>query len=149
MDDSGAAALPGAAQNACVEILTRGELQHCPRWSKAFASQRKDHRFYDIVENTIEQGFEYRYFALKDAGGRIRAIQPFFLVDQDLLAGTGPSVQTVARWLRRFWPGFMCMRTLMVGCAVGEGHLDDGDVLPHTMQARLLAPRRLSTMRAG
>src|SRR5215472_13921939 len=68
-----------------VEILSRTGIARCPHWASAFARERKDHRYYEIVEDTIDQGFEYGYFALKDGCGEIRAIQPFFVNDQDLL----------------------------------------------------------------
>src|SRR5262249_54089685 len=57
----------------------------------------------------------------------VRAIQPYFLVDQDLLAGMSGGTKIVSG-LRRVWPRFMRARTLMVGCAAGGGHLggDDG-----------------------
>ena len=58
-------------------------------WKASFANQRKDWRYYQIVEDTIVQGFDYRYFILEDAKGEVRAVQPFFLLDQDLLQGSG------------------------------------------------------------
>ncbi len=73
------------------------------------------------------QGFDYRYFVLTGEGGEVRAIQPFFLLDQDLLAGAGPRIARLAETIRRIWPRFLLMRTLMVGCAAGEGHLDAQD----------------------
>jgi hypothetical protein len=30
----------------------------------------------------------FRYFAIKDEDGSVRAVQPFFIIDQDLLLGT-------------------------------------------------------------
>src|SRR4051794_1645153 len=68
-------------------VATRDELAQCDRWSRAFAAQRKDRRYYEIVEDTIRQGFDYRYFVVEDAGGSVRAVQPFLLRDQDLLQG--------------------------------------------------------------
>ena len=41
--------------------------------------------------------------------------------------------------VRRVWPRFMRQRTMMVGCAAGEGHLDGADEMPHDLQAQLLA----------
>ena len=57
----------------------------------------------------------------------VRAIQPYFVVDQDLLAGVSVGFKTVLVRVRRLWPRFMHARTLMVGCAAGEGHLDGDD----------------------
>ena len=110
-----------------VEIKTGAQIQGTPAWADAFTGLRKDRRYYELVEDTIHQGFEYRYFVLSDEYGQVRAIQPFFIADQDLLAGMGGGVSKVAALIRRFWPRFMCMRTLMVGCAAGEGHLDAED----------------------
>jgi predicted N-acyltransferase len=104
-------------------IVSRAALAHHPRWQRAFAGRRKDHRYYEIVEDTIS-GFDYRYIVITDAGGAVVAIQPCFVLDQDLLQGAGRSVAAVAARVRRYWPRFMRMRTLMVGCVAGEAHID-------------------------
>lgn len=109
-----------------VEVIARRDLDCLPEWRNAFANLRKDHRYYELVEDTIAQGFEYRYFVVRDADSRVLAIQPFLLLDQDLLAGAGPRTGALAGILRRFWPRFLHLRTLMIGCAAGEGHLDGG-----------------------
>jgi hypothetical protein len=127
-------------QKGGVEITSRDALSRCPHWARAFASKRKDHRYYEIVEETIPQGFEYRYFAIKDEHGKVRAVQPFFIHDQDLLEGISPRARWVVAGMRRAWPRFMRMRTLMVGCVAGEGHLDDADGMSSDWQVRLLAP---------
>jgi hypothetical protein len=118
--------------------MSRAELADCRHWRNAFAGQRKDHRFYELVEDTIRQGFEYRYFAIKDGDGEVQAIQPFFILDQDLLAGIDSRIRAIVESVRSVWPRFLKMRTLMVGCAVGEGHLD-GVVLSRGCNAGLLA----------
>jgi Acetyltransferase (GNAT) domain len=122
-----------------VDVLTGAELAGCRRWQRAFADERKDRRYYEIIEATLRQGFDHRYFALRDAGGEVRAVAPFFVLDQDLCAGMSAGVRKVIAALRRPWPGFMTARTLMIGCAAGEGHLDGADEVPHDAQARLLA----------
>jgi hypothetical protein len=122
-----------------VEVATRSELARYPHWVRAFSSERKDHRYYELVEDTIRQGFDYRYFVIKDATGEVRAIQPFFILDQDMLAGVGGPISTAAQFVRRWWPGFMTTRTLMVGCAAGEGHLDRTNELSCRRDAELLA----------
>jgi hypothetical protein len=121
-----------------VEIMSRAGLARCDRWRDAFAGCRKDHRYYEVVEDTIHQGFDYRYFAIKDNCGHVLAIQPFFILDQDLVAGMDPKVRANIHFVRRLWPSFLKLRTLMVGCAVGEGHLD-GDELSHRCNVQLLA----------
>jgi hypothetical protein len=110
-----------------IEIMSRAEIERCAGWSSVFANERKDHRYYEVVEDTIHQGFDYRYFVMKDGRGETRAVQPFFINDQDLLAGTGARIRRLTSAIRRVWPRFMRMRTLMIGCAAGEGHLGAGD----------------------
>jgi hypothetical protein len=126
-------------QTGSVEVTSRDELSRCPHWARAFSGKRKDHRYYEIVEETILQRFEYRYFAIKDEQGEVRAVQPFFIHDQDLLEGVSPRGRLVVAFIRRAWPRFMRMRALMVGCAAGEGHLDEADGRPPEWQIRLLA----------
>src|SRR3954468_11789601 len=73
-----------SAPDRRVYVVTCEELDDCPRWSRAFASHRKDFRYYEVVEETILQGFDYHYFVITDPDGGVRAVQPFFLLDQDL-----------------------------------------------------------------
>jgi len=68
---------------------------------------------------------------------RVCAVQPFFIIDQDLLLGTNTRFEGVIGFVRRLWRRFMKMRTLMVGCAAGEGHLDGAEQLHRAMQSPL------------
>ena len=111
-------------RDGSVCVATRQQLEKIPAWRKAFANQRKDRRYYEIVEDTIIQGFEYRYFVLEDKSGQVRAVQPFFVLRQDILQGSGPRVLKIVNGIRRKIPSFLTLRTLMVGCAAGEGHVD-------------------------
>lgn len=129
---------PGRLDADKVYVASRAELARCSHWARAFADQRKDHRHFELVEDTIHQGFDYRYFAVTNEGGEVCAVQPFFVLDQDLVAGTGPRIRAIVHVLRRLWPRFLTIRTLMVGCAVGEGHLDGGQ--ENHAHAGLLAP---------
>jgi len=122
-----------------VEVASREDLSRSRHWARAFAGKRKDHRYYEIVEQTLPQGFEYRYFAIKDENNEVQAVQPFFIHDQDLLEGVGTKTRRAVAFIRRIWPRFMRMRALMVGCVAGEGHLDDADDMPSEWQVRLLA----------
>jgi hypothetical protein len=134
-----------------VQVLRRAELARCSFWQTAFARQRKDRRFYELVEDTLDQGFDYRYFAVVDKGGEVRAVQPFLIVDQDLLAGLADRIVRLAGLVRRVWPRFLRLSTLMVGCAAGEGHLDGLDEAAQQAIASALATaipvhaRRLGT----
>src|SRR5215468_1331001 len=121
-----------------VNVISRDQLRNCRHWQHAFASQHKDRRYYEIVEDTIHPEFDYWYFAIRDPEG-IQAIQPFFILDQDILAGVNPYFRRFAKAIRLQWPRFMFMKTMMVGCAAGEAHLDEGDGSTRAAIARSLA----------
>ena len=123
---------------SCLEVIGRDDLAQVPCWRGAFANERKDHRYYELVEDTLHSEFDYRYFVIRDTSGEVRAVQPFFLLDQDLLVGVGQRFSVLVGGIRNMWPRFMRARTLMVGCAAGEGHLD-GDEAYHRGHAQLLA----------
>jgi len=104
-------------------VATRDEINASSIWRAAFAGQRKDRRYYELVNDMLQQDFEFRYLLLEGPGRRA-AMQPFFILDQDLTAGAGALLRSGVVSIRRVWPRFLKMRTLMVGCAAGEGHLD-------------------------
>ena len=116
-----------AGPSGDVTLISRAELARSRHWTKAFAGSRKDHRYYELVEDTLTEGFDYRYFAIRDAHGEVRAVQPFFILDQDIILGAGPAISRVVGAIRRLWPRCLMLRTLMVGCVAGEGRLDGDD----------------------
>ena len=120
-----------------IRIASRHEISGSLQWQKTFARERKDHRFYELIEDTLKDGFEYGYLKIEN-GNTVCAIQPYFLIDQDLLAGTSGHARKLIARIRRLWPRFMRAHTLMVGCAAGEGHLD-GDEPSQFATAELLA----------
>ncbi len=65
-------------------------------------------------------------------------MQPFFLLDQDLLEGLGSDWRFVSL-IRRHYPRLLKLRTMMVGCSAGEGHLAEADDLPPTLIAKILS----------
>lgn len=103
-------------------VIGGTELSTTPEWQRAFNHVAKDHRFYEIIEQTLEDGFEHRYLVLADESDRVRGIQPVFFVQQNLVEGV-PALRGMVDAIRRFYPRFLTMRVLMVGCAAGEGHL--------------------------
>lgn len=123
-----------------VSVLDASSLATCPRWQRAFRSRRKDRRYYEILAATLGGGFSHRYFAIEDGTGQVRAIQPFFTLRQDLLQGSHETARRAIEMVRAVVPNALRWPTLMVGCAAGEGHLDDPDEIDHETQARLLAP---------
>jgi hypothetical protein len=129
-----------------VRFISRSELVNCAHWRSAFTGKRKDQRYYELLEDTLLQGFDYRYFAICDRNGKVVAIQPFFLLDQDVIAGVSSAIRAVVHFARGIWPRFLKMRTLMVGCVAGEGHLD-GDDTSLSSNAGLLAASILERAR--
>ncbi|MHC2250605.1 hypothetical protein ACVILK_000297 [Bradyrhizobium embrapense] len=127
-----------AAARFGVKIMTRGELAGCRAWADTFAALRMDRRYYEILEDTLRDGVEYRYVAIVDRAGCTQAVQPFFLLDQDILEGLGAEWQVWLARIRRFVPRFLKMRTLMVGCFAGEGHLGASDTVPPGEMAEIL-----------
>ncbi|MGI8891305.1 MAG: GNAT family N-acetyltransferase [Chthoniobacterales bacterium] len=109
-------------------LATLSDLRDCPAWQEAFRDQCKDHRFYELIGATLTDDFEYFFVVLEDERQRIRAIQPVFFVRQNLTeAVTGPIRNAIDR-IRRKFPRFLTLKTLMVGSSAGEGHL--GACLP-------------------
>src|ERR1700751_1554933 len=72
-----------------ISVVSRAELSGCAPWTSTFVDQRKDYRYYEIRDDILRDRFDDQYFAIIDGKGHVRAIQPFFLVDQDLLEGLG------------------------------------------------------------
>src|SRR4029077_12966580 len=128
-----------ADRKAGVAVVSRLELRGCPYWQHAFASQHKDHRYYDLIDETIHPEFQYLYFVLRDSRGHITAIQPFFIIEQDILTSVRPYVGRAVNIVRKLWPRFMFMKSMMVGCVAGEAHLDDGSNIERAENAALLA----------
>jgi hypothetical protein len=126
-----------ACKDGSVEIASRKEIALLPRWQSAFPSECRDHRFYELLEDTLKDGFDYRYLVIRN-GPDVCAIQPCFVLDQDLLAGINRHAKKLIGRIRRLWPRCMRARTLMVGCVAGEGHLD-GDPLSQNAVAGLLS----------
>src|SRR5262245_45182459 len=136
MRDSVARAGLPPIEKAGARIASRAEVVRLPHWSRAFPGERKDHRFYELVEDTLTESFRYGYLVIEN-GTDIRAIQPYFVLDQDLLAGLDGRGKAIVGAIRRLWPRFMRAKTLMIGCSAGEGHLD-GDERSHAALAAQL-----------
>jgi predicted N-acyltransferase len=109
--------------NGVAKITSLADLQNCDAWPRALRNKCKDHRYYEIVEETLEGGFEYHYLLLEDASGNVRAIQPVFFVRQNLVEGVLGKIRSMVDLIRKRFPRFLTMRVLMVGCAAGTGDL--------------------------
>lgn len=109
--------------NGTATVLTRAQLQDCAEWQQTFRDEYKDHRYYELIEQTLDNDFDFRYAVLEDSSGKVRAIQPLFFVRQNLVEGIPGRLRAVVDLVRKKFPRFLTMRVLMVGCAAGEGQL--------------------------
>jgi Acetyltransferase (GNAT) domain len=137
----------GHFSGGAASAVARTELAHVPEWAGSFAGRHMDHRYYELVEDTIEPAFSYRYFVIRDRSGKCAAVQPFFVMDVDLLTAAGASWLHFASIVRRFWPRFMLVRSLMVGCSGGPGALGGKDEQTRRQCAEQLLDAALSEAR--
>src|SRR6202045_1427631 len=108
----------GVAKIVRIDALKGNEF-----WKRAFAGKTKDHRYYELIEQTLPNQFEHHYVVLEDRVGKTRAIQPIFFVRQNLVEGVPGKLRAMVDLVRKKFPRFLTMRVLMVGCAAGEGQL--------------------------
>ncbi|MGC2626272.1 MAG: GNAT family N-acetyltransferase [Candidatus Udaeobacter sp.] len=106
-----------------VRVVRLPELQNCDAWKRALQNKCKDNRYYEIVEETLECGFEHHYLLLDDASDNVRTVQPVFFVRQNLVEGVPGKVRSIVDVIRKVFPRFLTMRVLMVGCGAGTGDL--------------------------
>jgi hypothetical protein len=124
------------------KVLALAELQNCGPWKRALQNKCKDYRYYEIVEETLECGFEHYYLLLEDRSGNTRAIQPVFFVRQNLVEGLPGRIRSVVDGIRKIFPRLLTMRVLMVGCGAGTGdlgiyHQNDEPWVANALQATL------------
>jgi len=109
------------------KTVTLAELRNAEAWQRAFQNKCKDHRYYEIVEETLKGDFEHHYLVVEGGSGSVRAIQPMFFVRQNLVEGVPGGIRSVVDLIRKMFPHFLTMRVLMIGCAAGTGDLGAGD----------------------
>lgn len=105
-------------------FLKLSDVRNLDAWQHAFQGKCKDHRYYELIEETLANDFEYRYAVLEDSAGNVRGIQPVIFVQQNLVEGIRGIFRNMVDSIRRRFPRFLTMRVLMVGCAAGPGELD-------------------------
>jgi hypothetical protein len=111
--------------------LTRGIAQIVPATAMShhllartdLARHVCDHRYYALVHRTLGHDFPISYFVLYDKSGIFRGAQPFFIVDQNILAGVQGKVADLASRIRMRYPSFLTLKTLMLGNPAGPGVL--------------------------
>lgn len=121
-----------------MKVVLRADLRDCDAWKQSFENKCKDHRYYEIVEETLQDGFEHYYLLLEDDSGKLRAIQPVFFVRQSLVEGVPGKISSIVDRVRKIFPRFLTMRVLMVGCAAGTGDLGACDEKEESWVAKAL-----------
>jgi predicted N-acyltransferase len=106
-----------------VTVVQLPELQNCDAWKQALQNKCKDHRYYEIVQETLACGSEHHYLLLENRSGEPTAIQPVFFVRQNLVEGVLGKTRSIVDGIRKIFPRFLTMRVLMVGCGAGTGDL--------------------------
>jgi hypothetical protein len=92
-------------------------------WAAGLAHQANDHRYYELTQDSLGHQFEHYYLLLQDHSGKTRAVQPFLIVNQDLVTGMPKAFRRAMEGIRQRFPSTLVLRMLMVGCSAGEGHL--------------------------
>ncbi len=122
------------------KIVRLEALRESDTWHRAFANQSKDHRYYELINRTLAGQFEHYYAVLEDRAGSVRAVQPIFLVRQNLVEGVPGKIRKIVDFIRKKFPRFLTMRVLMIGCAAGEGQLGVIDPSDEPWLAEALPP---------
>jgi Acetyltransferase (GNAT) domain len=97
--------------------------QEYETWVAGFENYTFDHRYYEIIHNSLKAQFAHYYLFLRGTDGMTRAIQPFLIVSQDIAAGTPEFVRNALAQVRRAIPQFLKLRMLMLGCPAAEGDI--------------------------
>jgi hypothetical protein len=64
MSAIGPAASSARRESFSISVVSRADFSECAPWTSTFTDQRKDYRYYEILDDTLRDHFEHRYFAL-------------------------------------------------------------------------------------
>ncbi len=92
-------------------------------WERGFSDCWKDFQYYDLIEQTMRCGFDYRYLLVFDENDRPIALQPLLVASQDLAISAGARIARLVAKLRTHWPHFLKSRVALAGCLVGDGKM--------------------------
>jgi hypothetical protein len=99
-------------------------------WEEGLREAANDHRYYELTHHALQDQFTHYYLLLKDSSDVTRAIQPIFIVNQDIVLGMPDFVTRMIKKIRGRFPSLMKFRILMIGCSAGEGQLVQGSGTP-------------------
>ena len=78
-------------------VATRIPEADAKTWAAGLSHLANDHRYYEAAHESLGEQFEHCYLLLKDRTGHTRAIQPFLIVNQDLVTGLPQAVRRAVR----------------------------------------------------
>ena len=115
---------PSTSSAGRLRFVPLAAAREWPAWRKEFAGRLRDHRFHELVADTL--GFDCRALVLVNGEGEAGAVLPCFFVEQDLLAAAPTIFRQLAAAVRRAFPRFLRLRMLMAGCPAGDNQLGAG-----------------------
>ncbi len=104
-------------------VVSKIPLEDSAVWEHGLKDAANDHRYYNVTHEALQDQFSNYYLLLKDSADSTLAVQPFFVVDQDVLLGMPAFFTQIMERVRGRFPSLLKLRTLMVGCSAGEGQL--------------------------
>jgi hypothetical protein len=108
-------------------VADKVPLKDATIWEAGFSGAATDHRYYELTHDALQGQFSHYYLLLKDSDDVTRAIQPFFIVNQDIILGLPGLVTRITEKIRSRFPSVMKLPILMVGCSAGEGQLAENN----------------------
>src|SRR5215469_18973449 len=91
---------------AVAKVLQLRELKTCDAWKRALQNKCQDHRYYEIVDETLECGFEHHSLVFQNRSGEVIAVQPVFFVRQNLVEGVPGKIRLIVDGIRKVFPRF-------------------------------------------
>jgi hypothetical protein len=114
---------PIKTSHGAVQIVGSAKQIDAALWKRTFSEDLLDSRFYELIEETLREQFDFRYAILRNDRRGETAVQPFFLVNHEISTGLPSRVRSILSrapdWLLRR----LKIKMLGVGCVAGEGQL--------------------------
>lgn len=123
-----------------------------PLWRETFSNLWCDHRYFDLVHQSLDEQFDHYYLVLRETSGKAMAIQPLFIVEQDLTEGLPHRLRKILGKIRKLAPRLLTMKMLTVGCSAGEGHvvtLEPTENCPFVTAFHDILPQVAAHLKAG
>src|SRR5271167_992695 len=73
-------------------------------WAAGWQHQANDHRYYELTHDALGHQFGHYYLLLQDHTRTTRAIQPFLIVNQDLVTGMPKPFRRMMDKIRQHFP---------------------------------------------